>query len=127
MTAERTIVGYSVEGCDSLFLFPDFQSAQDWRSAQIWDGGIGMTPEPEAVYAAPVEPKVEEESCIYCKTPKSQGQFHAGCGVCGAVHAYPSQMGEAPVGHNWHTRPPCVDAEGKPCGHCQHCLMGNAQ
>lgn len=35
-----------------------------------------------------------EESCIHCRTPKSQGQFHHGCGVCGTIYAYPSQVFE---------------------------------
>ncbi len=30
--------------------FPTFAEAEQWRSAQIWDGGIGMTPMPEPVY-----------------------------------------------------------------------------
>ena len=63
MVVEQKVIGWSVEGAGSLF--PDLQSAQDWRNAQIWDGGIGMTPEPEAVYA-PV-PNCPEVPCGHCE------------------------------------------------------------
>lgn len=52
-------LGWCVEGAP--ILFPSLEDATAWRQAQIWDGGISMTPMPEPVFAAPA-PK-EGDSC----------------------------------------------------------------
>lgn len=51
-------IGWEIPGQNRVYengkrvgLFPTFQAAQDWRSAQIWNGGIGDTPEPVPVYS----------------------------------------------------------------------------
>lgn len=36
---------WTVEGAPSTF--ETYEAAEQWRSAQIWDGGVGMTPLPE--------------------------------------------------------------------------------
>jgi len=51
--------------------FDSHADAMDWRSAQIWDGGIGMTPLPE---------RIEDE----CHDGIHIGSIKNGkCNVCG--------------------------------------------